>query len=131
MICGHVLVSARVRGVGEWEGIAHPLLILFLELLLVLGYEKATKCAGVGKILQNEGKIAVSSSRNGSKEAEFDEEKGECTFDRRSRLPKKRWTLLLMARWAGAGTVQAWSRTATSIQWCEDAKMSKRAAGYV
>jgi hypothetical protein len=84
--------------------VAHPLLILFLDLLLVLGYEKATECAGVRKILQGEEEVTVSRSRNGSKESGFTRGEDESTFDRRSRLPKKRWTLLLMARWAGAGS---------------------------
>jgi hypothetical protein len=111
----------------DWRvgGNAHPLLILFLELLLVVGYEKATECAGVREILHG------SRSQQGSQGQQTGRVWDESTFDRRSRLPKKRWTLLLMARWAGADTGSDLVNDCyvhQAVRGCDEDV--KRAAGY-
>ena len=115
---------------GESQGMAHPLLILFLELLLVLGYEKATKCAGVGEILQGEEEVAVS--------------KKVAMVAERPDLAKEGMKVLLIGgpvcprnagrccSWRGGqeqDRVQTWSRTATSIQWCKGARTRGYATG--
>lgn len=58
----NVSILSGVYRIGEWKGRAHPLLILFVELLLFFGHKKATKGACVGEVLQKRNGVSMGSN---------------------------------------------------------------------